>query len=66
MSVNLFEDVDACWLVAKLCVEAKIGLTGEMGNDIMIKSATYDVDKGLVITDGDDNKFRLNVIAILV
>ena len=58
------QGVEASYLVACLCGEAKVCLTGnDYGNQICIEKATYHVEEGLVVTDSDGKRWRLRVTA---
>lgn len=54
----------ASYLVARLCDEAGVCQTGnEYGNTVDLHCATYDVENGLVVTDGKGRRFRLKIEA---
>jgi hypothetical protein len=55
--------VDSCYLTARLCEEAGVCTTGEVGNRVEMHAAVYSRTEGLVVTDADGRRFRLRVTA---
>ena len=63
--------VDAGYLVALLCAEARVCLSSDtearsFSNQMDVRGATYDVQNGLRVTDKDGVTYRLRVVAELV
>jgi hypothetical protein len=61
---DLLEYTTLAWLTGRLCEEAGVCLTGDTeGNRVEIHAATYDVIKGLRVSDGKGHTYRLRVTA---